>query len=102
MNGEITALYRIGKHLAGRLAEVNIQLADIPLAQGHIGQAVCQLEPELGLVIYSKGISQVRGIARTVIIVAIVTQQRADTGALGIEVIDTEGRLALDETLVAG
>ena len=102
MNGEITALYRIGKHLAGRLAEVNIQLADIPLAQGHIGQAVCQLEPELGLVIYSKGISQVRGIARTVIIVAIVTQQRVDTGALGIEVIDTEGRLALDETLVAG
>ena len=102
MNGKITALYGVGKHLAGRLTEVNIQLADIPLAQGHIGQAVCQLEPELGLVIYSKGISQVRGIARTVIIVAIVTQQRADTGALGIEVIDTEGRLALDETLVAG
>ena len=54
------------------------------------------------LVIYCKGVGQVRGVIGIIIIVTIVAHQCTDTGTLSIEIGNAEGFAGLDETLLAG
>ena len=66
-----------------------------------LGHPVSQLESKLCLIVYSKGISQIGCVAGVIIVITIVAQQGADTRAFGIEIVDTERRLTLNEALLA-
>ena len=65
-----------------------VHLADYPFAQGSVGQTVGHLQPE----IYHAGmidrVCQIGGIAGLIKVVAVVTQQLADSQALGVKVAD--------------
>ena len=66
-----------------------------------LGHPVSQLKPKLCLIVYSKGISQIGCVAGVIIVITIVAQQGADTRAFGVEIVDTERRLTLNEALLA-
>ena len=102
MERQVTTLDGVVELLAHGPAELYVDVADIPLLEGFLGQAFSQLETELGLVLDGEGIGQIGGIARVIVIVAVVAEEVADTCALSIEGREAEGAIALDETFLAG
>ena len=66
------ALNRVGQLFCHGSAEENIDVADIPFVKGFRWKSFCQLEPEVGFVLYSKGIGEIRGIVGIVIVISSV------------------------------
>ena len=102
MDSQVATLDGVVELFAHRLAEVYVDLADIPLLEGIWGQTVGHLEAELGSVLYSEGVSQIGGVSRVIIEVAVVAEEGADACALPVERVETEGGIALDESFLAG
>ena len=92
----------IGELLACRLAELDIDIADVPLAESFVGETISQLETQLSLVIYQEGISQIRGVAAVVIIVAVVAEEGTHSTTFPIERTHAEGIALVDLRLGKG
>ena len=102
MDREMTSADGVVELLASGLAEVDIDIADIPFAGDFVGQSAGQLEAQLCFPVDGKGICQIGGVTGVVIEIAVVAHEVADAGSLAVEVGDAEGRSALDEPFGAG
>ena len=102
MNREMASLDGVFELLTRRLAEVDIDIADIPFAGDFVGQSAGQLEAQLRFPVDGKGICKIGGIAGVIIIVAVVAHEIADAGSLTVEIGDAEGRSTLDEAFRFG
>ena len=102
MDGEVSTLDRVVERLTGRLTELHVDMADIPLLQYFLRESVNHLQSQLGLIRHSKGVSKIGGIVRREIIIAVVAEEGADTVALAVEGSDTEGIALGDECLLTG
>ena len=71
--------------LAGTLTELHPDVAHIPGMQGLFRQRIGQLQTQFCPVAHVEGICQVTGVARLIIVVAVVAEQLTETCALGIQ-----------------
>ena len=98
----MAAVYAVGQLLAHGAPELDFGVADIPLAHGLVGQAVGQLQAQLGTIFHVNSICEVVHIAGVVIVIAVVSQQVADTAALAFQGADAEGGARLDKRFGGG
>ena len=79
------ALDGVGELFARGLAELDVDMSDIPFLAHIDGQTVGELESELRFVLNSEGVGQIRGIVGVVIIVAVVAEQIVDACPFSVE-----------------
>ena len=102
MDGEMSTLDGVVEHLTGRLAELYVDMADIPLLQRFLRESVNHLQSELGLVGYGNGVSEIGGVVWGEIIIAVVAEESADATALAVEGRYAEGTALRNECFLAG
>ena len=90
----------VGQLVGKRLAEQDVDVADIPFVKSFRRESVSQLEPEVDLVADSESISEIRGIVGVVIVIAVVAEEQSHPIALCIQGVDTEGVVAVDGLLL--
>ena len=92
----------VGNRLAHGASQLQVGVADVPLLHGLLGQSVGQLYAQLCAVWHVQRVGKVCGVAGVEVVIAVVAQQGADTGAFSLQGTYAEGLVLMDNGLGSG